>query len=171
MPRPKKDSLTALTRLALPQRGKYQVYRRVLDALSLKRRKKHLSLSAAARESGTTVRTMRRYAGATLEMRSGRLDVKSTDALPRPMRMLTPRGEVTILTKSAKTASRIARYNNAIREFLNTGDARALRPFVGKALRGRGERFEFVTDPATIQRLARAGAVHFLDVYDSEAAA
>ena len=122
-------------RAALPALSgvKGDAYRRVLDTLSLKRRKPALSLSAAARESGTTLRTIRRHAPSVLETRSGRLDVQASDRLPRPMRMLTPTGEVIVNTRSSRTASRISRHNNAVRElYTSAGDTSALKPFNDK---------------------------------------
>lgn len=145
-------------------------YRRVLDALSLKRRNPSLSMTKAAKSSGTTLKTIRRHATPALEVRSGRLDVKTADRLVRPMRMMTPHGEVTIVTTSSRTASRIAKHNNAVRDFLVTGKADGLRRFESKAIRSRGASYAFVTDPKTLSRLARAGAVHFLDIYAPEAA-
>lgn len=159
-------------RAALPALSgvKGDAYRRVLDTLSLKRRKPALSLSAAARESGTTLRTIRRHAPSVLETRSGRLDVQASDRLPRPMRMLTPTGEVIVNTRSSRTASRISRHNNAVRElYTSAGDTSALKPFNDKTIRGGGKTYEFATDPQLLNRLARAGAVHFLDIYAPEA--
>lgn len=165
---PKKRFPAERTHLAPALEVENDAYRRVLDTLSLKRRKKHLSLSAAARERGTTLKTVRRYAGPALDVRSGRLDVAATDRLPRAMRMLTPRGEVRVVAKSSRTASRIGKYNNALREYYVTGDPRALKPFAGKSIRSKGQSYEFVTDTRMLNRLARAGAVHFLDIYASE---
>jgi uncharacterized protein YaaR (DUF327 family) len=145
-------------------------YRRVLDALSFKRRNPHVSLSKAAKTTGTTLRTIRRYADPVLTIRSGRIDVRATDRLPRPMRLLTAEGEQVIRTSSARTASRIARYNNALREFLNSGNSESLKRFAGKAVRSRGQRYAFVTDEQTIRKFARPGELHFLDVYDMGAA-
>jgi hypothetical protein len=85
------------------------------------------------------------------------------------MRMLTPRGEARVVTKSSHTASRIGKYNNALREYYVTGDSNALKRFAGKSVRSGGQTYEFVTDPKTLNRLARAGAVHFLDIYAPEA--
>lgn len=149
--------------------GSLDPYRRVLDALSLKRRTPSISLTKAAKSSGTTLKTIRRYASSALEVRSGRLDVKRSDRLPRPMRMLTPRGEVTVPTKSFRTASWIGKYNNALREFYVTGDSTAVKRFADKSIRSGGKTYEFVTDTKTLNRLARAGAVHFVDVYAPEA--
>ncbi|HEY5256823.1 MAG TPA: hypothetical protein VIJ12_00430 [Candidatus Baltobacteraceae bacterium] len=135
----------------------------------MKRRRPELTLSKAVKQSGTTLKTVRRYAVSVLETHSGRLDVVGTDRLQRSLRMITARGEVTIVTTSFRTASRIARYNNAVRKFLVSGDPGALKPFAGKSVRSSGQTYEFVTDPKTLNRLARAGAVHFLDIYAPEA--
>ena len=44
-------------------------------------------------------------------------------------------------------------------------DLSKLRKFDGKVLRAGGKMHAFVTDWPTIDRLARAGAIHFLDLY------
>lgn len=144
-------------------------YRRALDAIGLKRRHPEMSTTRAAKLSGTTLKTIRRYAGPALEIRSGRIDVTRHDRLKRRMRMLTPKGEIAVTTTSSATASRISRYNNAVREFYGTGNTTALRPFTGRAVRSGGKRYEFVTDPSTLNRLGRAGSVHFSDIYAPEA--
>jgi hypothetical protein len=51
-------------------------YYRVLDAIALKRRDPKLSLTKAAKHSGTTLDTIEKYAPSALEMRSGRFDVR-----------------------------------------------------------------------------------------------
>jgi hypothetical protein len=141
--------------------------RRVLDAISLKRRNPELSLSAAARRSGTTVKTIRTYAGAALYTRSGRLDVHGTDRIPREMLFLTPQGYVALHVTNSRDASRIAKYHNALRRYLLRRDPRELQQFTGKTIRVAGTAHPFLTDAATINRLVRAGAVSFLDIYGS----
>ncbi|MFZ0366014.1 MAG: hypothetical protein WAL67_17580, partial [Candidatus Cybelea sp.] len=118
-----------------------------------------MSTTRAAKLSGTTLRTIRRYAGSALEIRSGRIDVTPRDRLKRRMRMLTAKGETAVTTTSSQTASGISRYNNAVREFYATGNVGVLRPFAGRAVRSGGKRYEFVTDPNTLNRLGRAGSV------------
>ena len=141
--------------------------RRVLDAISLKRRNPELSLSKAAKQSGTTLRTVRRYAGPTLYTRSGRLDVRDVDRISRDMRFLTPKGQIVVRVRSSRDASRISRYNNAIRKYVLYHDDRPLKKFVGKSLTIGKSEYPFVTDQTTIIRLLRAGEVHFMDIYAS----
>jgi len=139
-------------------------YRRVLDALALSRRDK-TSVTKAAERTGTTVKTIRKYGASAIEERSGRLYVKATDRLPRSMRLLTPKGEVVIHTTSSRTATQLADYNNALRNYVLTRDTTELKAFEGKAVRSGGQVYAFATDPRTLDRYVRAGAVHFVDVY------
>lgn len=151
--------------------SKEDAYRRALDAISLSRRDPKASLTKAARSSGTTVKTIRKYAEGAIEERGGRFLAKPSDRLPRRMRMLTPRGEVVVKTTSSRTASRIADANNALRLYVATGEPSALKPFEGKSVRSGGQVYEFATDRRTIDRHIRAGAVHFVDIYARGAAA
>ncbi len=94
---------------------KGDAYRRALDAIGLKRRNPSLSVSKAAKASGTTLRTMRKHVAAALRTTGRRLDVTPRDRLTRPMRMLTPKAEVTVLTKDSRTATLISDHYNALR--------------------------------------------------------
>jgi hypothetical protein len=142
--------------------------RRALDAISMKRRNPALSMTKAAKLTGTTLKTVKRHGGSALEVRSGRIDVKRTDHLTRRLRMLTAKGEATVTTRSSRTASRVSDFNNAVKEYYRSGDTTALERFRGKILRSKGEQFEFVTDPNVLDRLGRAGAVSFDDIYAAE---
>lgn len=146
----------------------YDTQRRVLDALSEKRRNPKLSLSAAAKHTGTTVKTIRSYAGPALEIRSGRIDVKPVDRIGRKLQILTPKGLESVLVRNSRDASRISKHHHAVRHALLTfgTDTHALKRFEGKTLKAGGKTYTFVTDYRTITRLARAGDVNFLDIYE-----
>jgi hypothetical protein len=144
--------------------AKEDAYYRVLDALALARRDK-ISPTKAAKSSGTTLKTLRKYAPSALEERSGRVYVSSSDRLPRLMRMFTTHGEVTVRTTSSRTASRIAEHNNAVRSYVLTRDTTELKHFEGKTVRSGGKTYTFGTDTRTLDRHIRAGAVHFVDIY------
>lgn len=145
---------------------KADAYRRGLDAIGLKRRNPSLSLSKAAKASGTTLKTMRKHVAPALVKTGRKMDVTPTDRLTRSMRMLTPRGEVSVVTKDSRTASLISEHFNALRNLKQ--NPTALDQFKGKAIRSGGSSYEFVTDVANANRLIRAGAVHFLDIYSTE---
>lgn len=169
-PKPKKPPSISRHFLEALNGAKEDAYRRVLDALSLSRRDK-LSATKAARASGTTLKTMRRYAANAIEERNGRCYVAPSDRLPRRMRMLTSQGEVAVRTTSSRTATRIADHNNAIRAYVLTGDPSALKAFDGKTVRSGGQVYQFATDRRTIDRYVRAGSIHFVDIYARGAAA
>jgi hypothetical protein len=145
--------------------------RRTLDAISVKRRNPAISMTKAAKLSGTTLKTIRKYGATALETRSGRVDVTPSDRLERRMRLLTRQGEVSVTTRSSRAASRLSEYNNAVRKFYATEDTSALAPFRNKGIRSGGQRYEFVTDPRVLNRLGRAGAVSFIDIYAPEPSA
>jgi hypothetical protein len=149
--------------------AKEDSYYRVLDGLSLGRRD-DLSATKAAKASGTTVKTMLKYAPGAIEMRGGRYVIAPSDRLPRRMRMLTAHGEEIVRTTSSRTATRISDHNNAIRAYVLTQDTTDLARFKGKTVRSLGQVYEFATDRRTIDRHVRAGAVHFVDIYARGAA-
>jgi hypothetical protein len=150
--------------------NQYDTQRRVLDALSEKRRNPKLSLSASAKRMGTTVKTIRSYAGPALEIRSGRIDVKAVDRIARTLQILTASGLESVTVRNSRDATRVSRHHHAVRHALLTfgTDTQALERFAGKTLRAGGKTYSFVTDYKTLVRIARAGEVYFLDIYGPE---
>jgi predicted transcriptional regulator len=151
----------------------YDTQRRVLDALAEKRRHPERPITSIAHNVGTTVKTIRRYIGGTLENRGGRIEVKATDRISRAMRMLTTDGEQIVIVHNSRDATRIAKHNNAVKTALYSfgTDRKALERFTGKTVRTGGKIYTFVTDYDQIIHLTRAGAVHFLDIYSVHTAA
>jgi hypothetical protein len=128
-----------MKRKAAPKRTKFlepntqrgiEAKRRVLDAIALKRRNPQISLKEAAKRSGTTLPTIKRYAANVLTERSGRLDVSPSDRMARELAFLTHKGYVPITVRNSRDATRIAKYNNAVRTYLTTGDRSVLKPYV-----------------------------------------
>ena len=164
--------LSAVVRYLEPHTNKqYDTQRRVFDAMSDKRRHPKDSLTAITRRNGTTIRTVRRYAGPALEIRGGRIDVKPTDRIARHLQMLTPSGLQSVVVRNSRDATRISKHHHAVRRALLTFgyDTGALKRFAGKSLRTGGKTYEFAADYATIVRFARAGEVGFLDIYQAGA--
>lgn len=78
------------------------------------------------------------------------------------IRMLTPTGPVLLEVRSRMIRGQIAKHLNAVRRYLEIGDDRKLREFAPLALGLKdGRRIHFVTDPATLDRLAEGAAIHF----------
>lgn len=138
---------------------------RALEALNLMRAR-GLSLTAAAYRVGTTRETMLKYAGRALEKNeAGEWVPKPWDRIIRPMRFPTPTGVRLLAVRDSRSASKIARYWAAVREFLLTGNEELLRPFRAETVQVEGEEHSFVTDPDTLMTLATAGEVRFEDLY------
>lgn len=128
---------------------------RSLDAIRLMRRDGH-SLIRAAREAGTTPRTVRRYADGALERSSrGRFKARPGDRLLRVMNVLSTDGHVTAVVRGARSASLVAEHANTVKRYLETGDTTLLDPFVGKRVAG----LTLETDPDAIETFAPGESV------------
>jgi hypothetical protein len=76
------------------------------------------------------------------------------------------RGSYFVTVPTSMAASRIGEYHNAVRAFLQTGEATRLRAFAGRfVVDVEGRRHRFLADPAAIRRLARAGEFRFESIY------
>lgn len=152
-------------RLSIARMNPHQLedYERTLHALGIMKREDK-PLSVAAPEANTTPKTVRRLAGSALQRVRGRYLVKPRDRLERRMRLYDARGSFHIVVGSSTNATRIGAYHNALRSFLETGDRTKLQRFSGTyVLDVEGRRHHFVTAPASIRRLARAGQVGGFD--------
>jgi len=148
-------SAKSFARLTKPQRAAYQ---RTLDALSGMRRGQ--SLTAAARDAGTTPRTVRRYAGATVK-RSGSRYRLGRDRLYRPMRVLTNTGVETVGV-SRREAKLVGRHWNAVKRWGVHQDSSELDKLRGAVVGG----YELETDLDVIDELAARGELDFEDIYE-----
>jgi hypothetical protein len=129
------------------------------------------SLYAAARQEHIAPDTVRRFAGGALVREpSGRYRAKPRDRLYRRMRFLDERGVLWVEVASSTEASKLAAYWGAVDHYLKTGDQGRLRRFDRMRLRLRDKSVRrFVTNPATLDRLALAGEVSFEDLYEMSA--
>jgi hypothetical protein len=141
--------------------------RRALHALSLMR-KERLSLTRAAKEALTIPRKVKKYVKSALRKKvSGRYEAKPSDRLARSLRFLAPDGQIGITVHSSRTASKIAEYWAAVDHYLRTGDTERLAKFRGKSVQVGKNKFVFVTDPRTLNRIAAVGEVSFEQIYMS----
>lgn len=142
-----------------------RAYHRALEAVQ-KARTQGLSLSQAAKQSGTTVKSVQKYANSALTKQGNTYQVKEHDFLARQMRLVTPDGVERVLIRDSREASLLGRYYNALQKFQETGDASVLKAFEGKTVTVRGEKVTLVTDPSTLNNLSRAGELDIPDVYE-----
>ncbi|MGI8559470.1 MAG: hypothetical protein ACR2ND_14400 [Solirubrobacteraceae bacterium] len=148
-------SANSFAKLTRSQRATYQ---RTLDTLSGMRRGQ--SLTAAARHAGTTPRSVRRYAGATVK-RSGSRYTLGRDRMYRQMNVLTNTGiePVAVSRRESKT---LGRYWNAVGRYLHHGDSSELSQFRGVSVGG----YELETALDVIDVLAARGQLDFEDIYE-----
>ena len=130
-------------------------------------RSKGWSATRAAHEAGTTLPTLRKYAGSALRRGDdGRYQARPGDQFRRRMRMLTPDGQIGIPVRGSRQASAIAEYWNAVDRYLTTGRTDDLHQFHGRTIRVGAIEHPFITDPRTLRGLGLAGEVSFEDIYD-----
>ena len=138
---------------------------RALDALS-RMRSDGISLTHAARDAGTTPRTVLKYVGRTLNRDTrGRYRPTPSDRLTRRVWMLTASGKVEISVRSSRTASRIAQHMAAVELYLRTGSTAPLAAFRGEAVRAGGQTYRFLVKPDELDRLQLAGETSFERLY------
>lgn len=116
-----------------------------------------LSVDRAAREAGTTPRTMKRVLGNSMRRRSGEWVIRRSDDVTARMRVPDPdRGWRWAPIEGSRRRKEVGRYWNSVRLYLEgKGDAR-LRKFEGRTVTDAdGKKHEFLTDRQILKRLAR----------------
>ena len=108
---------------------------------------------------------MLRYGGSALRKPHGRYLARSSDRLPRDLYLYESSGKFTGTTRSSKAASLIGKYHNAVHNYVAYGDAAALDLFEGQSVILSGKRYYFLTNHTLLNKLARAGDLHVLDIY------
>ena len=76
--------------------------------------------------------------------------------------VLSPDGPVYLIVPDADDRSTIARHTNAVRRYIETGISRDVKRYRGfQFVLADGSRIDLVSDPATIDRLAEGGELHY----------
>lgn len=138
---------------------------RALDAVRWMRRD-GMSLAQAARKADTTPNTVIRYAGAALDQRDGRYQPKPYDRLVRPMRFATYTGVRWLPIHDSRSARLVGQYWRAVRQYLDTGDTRAVQRFRGRSITVDKLAYPFVTEPEMLDLLRDAGELDFVTIYE-----
>lgn len=159
-----KRRLTAEEIRDLPEKS-FRARRRALRALGVMR-DKGVSLTEAISRVRTSRRTMLKYAkGGLRKTESGRWEPKSWDRIRRLMDLPRPDGMKEIAIQDSRTASKVGRYQTAVKKFAWKGDDTALQEFEGETFQVNGEEIEFLTDRDTLERLGFAGELSNEDIY------
>ena len=139
---------------------------RVAQGVSIMRTK-GVSLFQAALEVGVSPNEFVRLGGSALRKTpSGRYVAKTHDNLLRVINLPDRTGLREVVLDDSRAASVAGRYWDAVRLYLQTGDATVLREFVGRSVRDAyGKRIELLTDLDELDRLGSAGVLSFESIY------
>jgi hypothetical protein len=126
-----------------------------------------LSLPRAARAVGTDAKTVIRLAGPALRKdKRGRWKATKRDTLLRVLSLPSPRGNREIAVTNSRAAVHIARYFEAIRRYIHSGDASPLHQFRRvKLVDAKGKRIMLVTNLRALDQLGHAGVLSFESLY------
>ena len=91
-------------------------------------RKSNQSLSRISKNHDISVETVIRNTNAFQKV-NGKWIAKKFDRISRVLKINESGREKSIETSNSKTASTIGKYHNAVKQFLNTGDSKALQKF------------------------------------------
>jgi len=132
-----------------------------LQAITLMREDPTISLTKAARRSGTSPRAIRRYAGDALERRGSRWTATEGDRLYRPMYVHSGGETIAVDVRGSYKAAELSDYHRALGHYVNTGDDQPLRAFFGKTVGV----YEYETDLDVIDEMARRGQLDIESIY------
>jgi hypothetical protein len=126
-----------------------------------------VSLTQAARDAGTSPRTVTKWAKSALrKQKSGKYAAKASDKLLRIVMIPTPEGMREIAVRESKQVSLLAEYWNALHRYLQTGDALQLKTFQDKQIKdANGVDVPLPTDLTVLNRLGSAGVLSFESLY------
>ena len=121
-----------------------------------------LSPSAAAREAGTTLPTIRRHLPAVLrKSKTGRWVVTKSDRYVRFLSLPGLHGPITVRARGSEGAKFASAYLSSLARWAKKGKAYELAPFHGKKIGA----FELITAPRTLHALADAGLLQLDSLY------
>jgi len=149
---------------AIPRNSRQAELRQTALAVAALSQREGLSLKTAAKIEGIRPSTVLRYAGSAFQKRGTDYHIKKTYRVPRTLVIVDSKGKRTVTVPTAKAASQIASYWNAVKKAMQpAGDYSALRKFRGKRVPYGG--FKFVTGPAKLKKFAEAGVLDFEKLY------
>ena len=164
----------------ITSRQKLEVHSRVIqqkradafEVLSIMRRSEtnlRPAIRIFNRENPSTpiiARTVTKYIEPSLRKKGGKWIAKEYDRLMRLMRMPTKTGVIEIEVRDSRSATKIANYWNAVREYLRTGETHQLKRFQHEYIQSGKIQYRFVTDPETLEWLADFGEFRFESIYE-----
>ena len=104
-------------------------YENSLEVIRQMRRGK--TITTATKNVGTTIPTVKKYAGSALQKKRNRITVKKNDNLLRKMRMYEDGKEVWVQVKGNRRAKVIGKYHDSVYKRMEQGQEDALDSFKG----------------------------------------
>lgn len=117
-------------------------------------------------DSRISPRTVAKYVRPALRKAPQGWRAKPYDRLLRVIRLPTKSGVVELEIRDSRSASKIGEYMNAVRTYLETGDASALRRFRHQSVTSGKVTYRFLTDPKSLDALGAAGVLEFESIYE-----
>ena len=136
-----------------------------LEVLSEVRRNKK-SLTRASKDRGISIKSVLQHTGAFKKF-GNRWLPKAYDRISRVMAINENGRIVSIEVRDSRTASKIGRYHNAVKKYLETGDDTELKKFEDTKIRdAQGNTHTLETDADTIDEIAEGiEEPEFYDIY------
>jgi hypothetical protein len=135
-------------------RGELSTRERSLEVLS-KVRRNDLSLTNASRELHTSPKTVVKNTNAFKKLK-GKWIAKSQDRISRIMSIYENGKQERIEVRDSRIASKIGKYNNAVKQFLTTGNTEILKEFNKPIKDAKGNLHYFETDPDKLTEIMEA---------------
>jgi hypothetical protein len=141
---------------------------RSLDVLKESRKTKK-SLTKISKQNNISPKTVLHHTNAFKKV-NRRWVAKKFDKIPRSMKINENGKKISVEVNDSRHASTIGKYNNAVKEFLNTGNKKKLSEFSKKKIRDSDKNVHsFEIDPDVIIKIEeRVQEPEFVDVYDFE---
>ncbi|MDH5431750.1 MAG: hypothetical protein OEW78_07715 [Nitrosopumilus sp.] len=112
------------------------------------------TITTATKNVGTTVPTVKKYAGSALQKKGRRVIVKENDRLLRKMRIYEKGKEIWIQVRGNKQAKLIGKYHSAVGRLTDQGQKDALVSLKGITVTdARGQRYILETSTTKIKEI------------------
>ncbi len=155
---------TANEFFALPEHAQDK-WTRITHVIS-RMKSEGVSLPEASREFGLDPRTVRRLAPSALRKLNGRWAARTHDRLLRVLVIPSSDGLREVAVRDSRQATLLAKYWVAVQQYLETGDAAALRKIRRKTITdSEGKRVRLIRDLAELDRQGSAGVLSFESLY------
>lgn len=123
-----------------------------IDAISVLNRIRHgENPNSVIVDARISKKELQKHLGRSIKFQKNSIDVSKSDKIPRSMIISEDGNEISVIVRGSSQASKIGRYQNAKRNFLQTGDDSKLEEFSKVKLKDAdGKIHKFETNPEKI---------------------